>query len=706
MAFLQLKDIHKSYFLGKQEFPVLKGIDLDFELGEFVSILGESGGGKSTLMNIIGGLDRKFDGEVLVDGQKLDHRNEKRMDRYRRETVGYIYQSYNLISHLSVLDNVMVSLDMTTLSKRKREEKAKELLTQVGLSEHVRKYPNQLSGGQKQRVAIARALASDPKIIIADEPTGALDSQNTEEVLALLNQIAQEGRLVIAVTHSQAVADSGTRIVNLADGKIVDGHRVKPAYAAVVPKRSGRIVSRPLRASSSLGMAAKHLKFNFWRNSLIVIGTAIGLFAVILFSGLGNGLSGYINEQITQVANPQMITVSRYVDEKADSSSDSSADSTSADSQSQSSQSSQSSQTGQSGAASSQSQGGAQSGGSSMGPMGAVTSTTAPKFSASQLKKIANLDHVEEVQKGYSETGVVVEHGDDKVTLTSMSNWTNAYTASTIVAGKAPGKGEIVLDKAAAAQKLGDSKDWKKLIGEKVSVSFAAQTEDGNPVTVKFDVTVSGIAESSTGMMQISAVNTQTLVDELDDAKVDSDPAQAVVKVDDFDNAEAVGNKINALKDSDNKRLFSAISVASLISTVQTYVNLATTILAAIAAISLVVSALMIIVTMYMSVSARTKEIGVLRALGESKGDIRLLFIAESIIIGIGSAVLATVIAFVSEIVANNLLAKIADYAFIQISPSNIITVFVIALVISLIASLLPSRHAANLNPIDALAAD
>lgn len=212
MAFLQLKDIHKSYFLGKQEFPVLKGIDLDFELGEFVSILGESGGGKSTLMNIIGGLDRKFDGEVLVDGQKLDHRNEKRMDKYRRETVGYIYQSYNLISHLSVLDNVMVSLDMTTLSKRKREEKAKELLTQVGLSEHVRKYPNQLSGGQKQRVAIARALASDPKIIIADEPTGALDSQNTEEVLALLNQIAQEGRLVIAVTHSQAVADSGTRM--------------------------------------------------------------------------------------------------------------------------------------------------------------------------------------------------------------------------------------------------------------------------------------------------------------------------------------------------------------------------------------------------------------------------------------------------------------------------------------------------------------
>jgi ABC-type antimicrobial peptide transport system permease subunit len=525
-----------------------------------------------------------------------------------------------------------------------------------------------------------------------------LDSQNTAEVLELLNEIAREGRLVIAVTHSQAVADSGTRIVNLADGKIVDGTRVKPAYAPQAPKRAGRIVSRPLRASSSLGMAAKHLRFNFWRNSLIVIGTAIGLFAVILFSGLGNGLSGYINEQITQVANPQMITVSRYT-------SDTTSSSGSAGSGESSSGSASSSQGAGGSAPSGSAASGAPSGGS-MGAMGAVTSSTAPRFSDEQLKKIAAIDHVEKVQKGYTESGVVVQHGDDKVTLTSMSNWTNAYTSSTIVAGKAPGKGEIVLDKAGAAQKFEDAKDWKKIIGEKVTVSFASQTKAGAPVTIKFDVTVSGIAESSTGMMQVSAINTDTLVDHLDAAKVDTQPAQAVVKVDNFDNAASVGDKINALKDSKNKRLFSAISVASLISTVQTYVNLAATILSAIAAVSLVVSALMIIVTMYMSVSARTKEIGVLRALGESKGDIRLLFIAESIIIGVASAALATILAFVAEFVANGALAKIADYAFIQITPTNVLTVFVIALVISLIASLLPSRHAANLNPIDALAAD
>ena len=127
MSYLELHDIHKAYYLGKEKFPVLKGIDLNFDLGEFVSILGESGGGKSTLMNIIGGLDRKFDGSVAVDGKVLNHKDEKSLDSYRRETIGYIYQSYNLISHLTVLDNVLISLDMTTLSQSQRENRAHDL---------------------------------------------------------------------------------------------------------------------------------------------------------------------------------------------------------------------------------------------------------------------------------------------------------------------------------------------------------------------------------------------------------------------------------------------------------------------------------------------------------------------------------------------------------------------------------------------------
>ena len=142
MAYLELKDIHKSYYLGKEEFPVLKGINLEFELGEFISILGESGGGKSTLMNIIGGLDREFTGQVIVNGNPLDHSQEKRMDKYRRDEIGYIYQAYNLINHLTVLENVKLSLDMTTLSNQERDQRAMALLERVGLAEHAKKYPN------------------------------------------------------------------------------------------------------------------------------------------------------------------------------------------------------------------------------------------------------------------------------------------------------------------------------------------------------------------------------------------------------------------------------------------------------------------------------------------------------------------------------------------------------------------------------------
>ncbi len=253
-------------------------------------------------------LDREFQGSVTVAGKRLTI-NEKAMDTYCRDTIGYIYQAYNLISHLSVLDNVLIPLDMTTLNHAEREKRALSLLKRVGLADQAKKYPNQLSGGQKQRVAIARALASDPKVIIADEPTGALDSQNTKEVLEILDSIAREGRLVIAVTHSQSVANAGSRIVHLEDGKINADSTLHKPYPL---NDSPRLKSKLLPASVAYRTAYKHFKYHFWRNSLIVLGTAIGLFAVMLFSGLGNGISGYISQQVKNMVNPQVVVVSRY----------------------------------------------------------------------------------------------------------------------------------------------------------------------------------------------------------------------------------------------------------------------------------------------------------------------------------------------------------------------------------------------------------
>lgn len=683
MSYLELRDIHKSYYLGKEEFPVLKGIDSNFNLGEFVSILGESGGGKSTLMNIIGGLDRQFQGSVTVDGKRLNHSDEKALDHYRRDTIGYIYQAYNLIGHLTVMDNVLIPLDMTTLSKAEQKKRAAELLDRVGLKDQAHKYPNQLSGGQKQRVAIARALASDPKVIIADEPTGALDSENTKEVLEILDGIAQEGRLVITVTHSQSVADAGTRIVHLADGKIDKDTKLRDPYAVT---DTPRLKSRLLPASVSYTTAFKHFKFNFWRNSLIVLGTAVGLFAVMLFSGLGNGISGYINKQVNDLVNPTAVSISRYQKTSTASSSGSSkqAKQQAAMQQQQSSMSSMS------------------------GSSSTSTTTTSAKstFSNKQLTQLSNVKHVSGVSKVYTASSVTSKYNGKSATISTLENWNASATSNTIKNGHKPKTGEIVIDKDSVAKKLSKN-HWKNLIGKTITLSYKTTNKNNKPVTVKLTAKVSGISNTSNtgGMVSDNYVSTKTLTNAMNKANVNAKVASAVVKVDKIGNVNGVTSKINKLK-LNNKRQYTATSVNSIISKIQTYVKLATNILSAIAAISLVVSALMIIVTMYMSVSARTKEIGILRALGESKRDIRRLFISESLIIGVLSAAFATVIALLGEVTVNHLLAAIANYVFVQITVGNVVTVFVIGVVISLVAAFLPARRAAKLNPIDALAAD
>lgn len=660
MAFLELKNIYKSYYLDKDEFPVLKGINLSFSRGEFVSILGESGGGKSTLMNIIGGLDRNFKGEVVINGEVLDHRNQNQLDTYRRSTVGYIYQSYNLISHLTVLDNVLIALDMTTLDKKARRARALKLLDQVGLSDQVNKHPNHLSGGQKQRVAIARALASDPQVIIADEPTGALDSQNTQEVLELLDGIAKDGKLVIAVTHSQAVADYGTRIVHLADGKIDGDTQLRPTYP--LPEDPTHITSQVLPAQASYRTAFKHLMYNFWRNLLIILGTAIGIFSVLLFSGLGNGINGYIQNQINSLANPRAVTVFKNPSGKKmtrDEIQSSLTQNMAADPQSM-------------------------------------------FINGTNIKRLQRIKGVSEVEPGNMISGYRLSYKKMQQSGTNLTTWNKSVTTSSIKHGHKPGKNEILLTKQQAIQ-LAGAKNYRKLIGHSVHLSFNWVNKQGNPVTVNGDFTVSGIAD---GASASTSINYATMHKILKDSGAATEANYAAVIVGNLDDVQNVANKINNLRGSDNKRVLGAITVGSILKTVNTYVNLASTVLAAIAGISLLVSALMIIVTMYMSVSERTKEIGVLRALGERKKDIRRLFTSESIFIGLFSAVLALVIVAIVTVILNHALYGLIKYNIVQITFGNVIFAFVVAVAISFIAALLPARRAAKLNPIDALAAD
>ncbi|MDF7626778.1 ATP-binding cassette domain-containing protein [Lactobacillaceae bacterium L1_55_11] len=662
MAFLELSNIFKSYFLGKQEFPVLKGINLSFDKGEFVSILGESGGGKTTLMNIIGGLDRNFEGTVTVDGQVIDHRNARQLDIYRRKTVGYIFQSFNLINYQTNLENVETSLNMTTLNRAQRKKRAKELLDKVGLGEHVNKYPSQLSGGQKQRVAIARALAGNPDIMIADEPTGALDSGNTKEVLELLDQIAQEGKLVIVVTHSQEVANFGTRIVHMEDGKIGKQEVLKDKYPVPRFSTRDRFKSKPLSAGTIWSMAYDHMKFKKLQSFLVILGSAIGLGAVILFLGLGNGIKGYITEQTTSLVNPNYPTVTKNVDKDSSASDDDKQDAY------------------------------------SQALMSNYASVT---IDDKGLDKLAKIKHVDKVYPGYQFSGASFTIGDQTKSGAYLT-WTPQFTNKTLSAGSAPTQaGEIVVSKD-FAQKI-NKNNWKSVIGQTVTVTFTTFDAENNQVQVTATPKVSGI--SGSGSTAIFAGSYAGMKAALTKAGAVTNANTVQVGVDKTANVKQVANDIKALKDSDGKQSYNVQTVGDTLSTINTITTLASRVVAAIAGISLVVSAIMIIVTTYMSVSERTQEIGVLRALGARAKDIGSLFTYEALLVGLISAGLAIVAAFALQLLMNGALHSLIKYNIVQISFGDVIFAVVISVFIAWVASFVPSRRAAHLNTIDALAA-
>ncbi len=217
---IEIKDIHKSYQMGKNSLHVLKGINFSVKEGELVSIMGASGSGKSTLLNVIGILDEADSGTYTLDNVPIKNLNETLASQYRNKFLGFVFQSFNLINYKSALDNVALPLYYQGMGRKERMERSMFYLEKVGLANWAKHLPNEMSGGQKQRVAIARALASDPKVLLADEPTGALDSKTSYEVMELIQQINDEGKTVLIVTHEPDIADMTKRIVYLRDGQI------------------------------------------------------------------------------------------------------------------------------------------------------------------------------------------------------------------------------------------------------------------------------------------------------------------------------------------------------------------------------------------------------------------------------------------------------------------------------------------------------
>ena len=305
---LKIKNIKKTYKTGDFIQHALDGISINFRKNEFVSVLGPSGSGKTTLLNIVGGLDQYDEGDLIINNISTKDFSQKDWDNYRNKRIGFVFQSYNLISHQNVLSNVELAMTLAGVSKKIRREKALNALEKVGLKDHINKKPNQLSGGQMQRVAIARALVNDPEILLADEPTGALDSKTSSTVMDLLKEIAEE-KLVIMVTHNPELANEySNRIVELKDGKIIsdsnpyEGEDEKATSSATKEKVSMSFLT-------ALGLSFNNLKTKKGRTILTAFAGSIGIIGIALILSLSNGMQDYIKTTEEDTLSSYPITI-------------------------------------------------------------------------------------------------------------------------------------------------------------------------------------------------------------------------------------------------------------------------------------------------------------------------------------------------------------------------------------------------------------
>ena len=314
---LTLKGIKKDYYVGDVAVPALRGIDISFRESEFVAILGQSGCGKTTLLNIIGGLDRYSDGDLEINGVSTKKYKDKDWDRYRNHSIGFVFQSYNLIPHQTVLANVELALTISGVSKAERRRRATEALTKVGLGDQIKKKPNQMSGGQVQRVAIARALVNDPDILLADEPTGALDTETSVAVMELLKEVAKD-KLVIMVTHNPDLAEKyATRIVRLLDGRIIsdsmpfvpsEKDRAIAATRSAAEKKKGK---RQMSFATATALSFNNLKTKKGRTILTSFAGSIGIIGIALIMAVSSGFKSYINAVQADTLSSYPLSITR-----------------------------------------------------------------------------------------------------------------------------------------------------------------------------------------------------------------------------------------------------------------------------------------------------------------------------------------------------------------------------------------------------------
>ncbi|WEX86365.1 MacB family efflux pump subunit [Sinorhizobium garamanticum] len=310
-ALISLKDLSKTFFNGDLAVEVLHNISLDIEAGEFVAIIGQSGSGKSTLMNILGCLDQPTSGDYLIDGEKVSGFNGDELAALRRRTFGFVFQAYNLIPTASAQENVEVPAVYAGVSAQDRHKRAQALLESLKLGDRLDHRPSQLSGGQQQRVSIARALMNGGRVILADEPTGALDSQSGEEVLALLREMNEDGHTVIVITHSREVAEQADRLIEIRDGRIIADRtkkgRSNPDAAVGLAQRTREGFAAIADVSEAVKMAMRALRANLFRTILTLLGIVIGVGSVVAMLAIGTGAQDFVLSRISSMGSDLLL---------------------------------------------------------------------------------------------------------------------------------------------------------------------------------------------------------------------------------------------------------------------------------------------------------------------------------------------------------------------------------------------------------------
>ncbi|MBC1449199.1 ATP-binding cassette domain-containing protein [Listeria welshimeri] len=662
---LEITQLKKSYKLGKKnETPVLKNINVTIKDGEFAAIIGKSGSGKSTLLNIISGLDTDYSGKVLYNGEDLQDID---LDLYHFNHIGFIFQSFHLVNHMSVIENVKVPLYLNPeLSESDRNERALDLLKQVGLVEFANKKPTQLSGGQKQRVAIARSLANNPDMIIADEPTGALDSVTSEEIIKLLKDLTKLGTTVIVVTHDLNIADKTDAILRLADGEVVSFERKKEVTEQFSPKKEKKLRLNGWATAKISFQSFFNRKF---RNLLVALGTSIGIIAILLAFGLGNGVTQSLSQIFGTTFSPNQITT--YYKED----------------------------------------------GGSKSP-----EPTTP-LTSSEIKKIKQLYKDEAISEVYERTtiqGIKFEYDDKYLDGVSSEMQEANFKASRykdytvkdeyLLSGKMVTSDEAgaVIPSSVARAILGknDSEeltksDGDKLIDKKITLLYAGRnSETAN--TVKIETVIRGITNpSKEGFARGFDVSTKTMDDFIKTTEIE----KPILSVDAFtkttDQAEQVVEKYENDKAWAN---YSITNANAFVDTFSQFTDIIVYLIAFIAGLSLAVAGVMIAIVLYIGVVERTREIGVFRAIGYRKRHIRGLFMMEASYIIILANILSSVVAItIAKIGSPILETKIGFENMIHISFWNFLITLAITITIGFIFSIYPSNKAAKLDAAEAL---